>query len=209
LHARTHARRYLMQQKPVVFRNAMVDVDHFGLRRRWSRGNLLALYGDVVVDVGEVPFAKQMGIRGARTATLRLRNWVNSWYDDDHNDGGGNAVRADDDILAEIAAAAAAAAAKPYGGVVMGNSNKKVKQQERQQREARTAEATAPQPGGGGDGDDDDGDGNVPLYLFSSRILEDSGLLADTKPMQRHALACLLARVIARSLPDCVRGEKK
>ena len=35
---------YLMQQKPVIFRNAMVDVDHFGLRKRWTRGNLLALY---------------------------------------------------------------------------------------------------------------------------------------------------------------------
>lgn len=71
---------YMLQQRPVVFRNAFNSGDYFGLQKKWSRSHLLKIHGNVQVDIGEVPFAKQVNVSGAQHKSISLSSWVNSWY---------------------------------------------------------------------------------------------------------------------------------
>ena len=118
-----------------------------------------------------------MDIGGVESKTLTLRDWVNSWYDDKHQ-------------MTKILATSGSSLnqqTSAYSQVL--NRRRKVQSPSLQHGVDRSLSAQGIQNPPAGDQlaeSQSTNDSSQALYLFSSKVMEDSGLLADTEPLQRY-----------------------
>lgn len=140
-----------------------------------------------------------MDIRGVESKTLTLRDWVNSWYDDEHqiaktlatSDSSSPSKRTTSAYTQVLSRRQSASQAPPRQGVVE-HALKPAQQDSVRELQNRLAgdqqpqESQPPTNRSSSQEEEREEDGEEVLYLFSSKVMEDSGLLAETEPLQRY-----------------------